>query len=120
MAHWAEIDDNNLVVRVIVASEEFIQSGAVGDPSRWIQTSYNTRSGIHELNGVPLRKNFAGIGSIYHPEHDFFSPPKPHDTSVLDLETGTWRDPIEHPNTRGTADQYRWDPETQNYVLISQ
>jgi hypothetical protein len=118
MAHWAEINEQNIVVRVIVAEEDFIQSGAVGDPGRWIQTSYNTYNGEHRLGLTPLRKNFAGIGSVYHPEGDFFSPPKPHDTSELDPVTGTWCDPVAHPDTRGSSDQYRWDSDSQSYVLI--
>jgi hypothetical protein len=118
MSHYAQIDENNIVVNVIRAEEDFINSGAVGDPTKWIQTSYNTRNGVHELGKEPLRKNFAGIGSIYHPDGDFFSPAKPHNTAVLNLETGTWHDPEPHPDTRGTSDQYRWDSDSQSYVLI--
>jgi hypothetical protein len=67
MSHFALIDNDNIVVNVIVAEQDFIDSGAVGDPSRWIQTSYNTYGGEHMLGGVPFRKNFASLGMIYDP-----------------------------------------------------
>lgn len=76
MAHYAEIDDNGIVLRVIVAEQDFIDSGAVGDPQKWIQTSYNTINGIHKLGGKPFRKNFAGIGYIYNKQLDEFNPPE--------------------------------------------
>ncbi len=56
MSHFAEIDQDNIVVRVIVAEQDFINSGAVGDPRQWIQTSYNTQGGQHLLGGTALRK----------------------------------------------------------------
>ncbi len=63
MGHFAEISgSNNIVTRVIVAEQDFIDSGAVGASSNWIQTSYNTHGGVHILGGTPLRKNYAGIG----------------------------------------------------------
>lgn len=118
MSHYAQIDENNIVVNVIRAEEDFIQSGVVGDPSKWIQTSYNTRNGIHELGKEPLRKNFAGIGSIYHPEYDFFSPAKPSEHYVLDLKTGTWRPPVPMPDTTGISTQYQWSESAKSFIEI--
>jgi hypothetical protein len=118
MAHYAQIDENNIVTRVIVAEQEFIDSGAVGDPATWIQTSYNTRNGHHMLNGTPLRANYAGIGFIYHPVHNIFSPPSPHPSHTLNTTTGQWESPVPHPDTRGTSDQYKWDENTKTYVKI--
>jgi hypothetical protein len=114
MGHYAQIDSNNIVTRVIVAKAEFINSGAL--PGKWIKTSYNTRNGIHELGGVPLRKNFAAIGYIYHPDLDIFTPPKPVDSYVLDIETGQWVPPNGPLNTRGSDTQYRWDEATRTYI----
>ena len=74
MAHFARIE-NNIVTQVIVAEQDVIDSGLFGDPKSWIQTSYNTRNGVHLLGGKPLRKNFAGIGYIYDPVADEFNPP---------------------------------------------
>ena len=74
MAHFAQIQ-NNIVTQVIVAEQDVIDSGLFGDPASWIQTSYNTRNGVHVLGGTPLRKNFAGIGYTYDPVADEFNPP---------------------------------------------
>jgi hypothetical protein len=74
MSHFAQIQ-NNIVVQVIVAEQDVIDSGLFGDPASWIQTSYNTHNGVHVLGGTPLRKNFAGIGYIYDPVADEFNPP---------------------------------------------
>ncbi len=64
MSHFAHVDENNIVTQVIVAEQDFINSGAVGDPSSWIQTSYNTYAGQHKNGGTPLRKNYADF-SVY-------------------------------------------------------
>jgi hypothetical protein len=91
MSHFAQIDDNNIVITVIVADQDFINSGAVGDPSKWIQTSYNTYGGVHKLGGTPLRKNYAGIGYTYDTQRDAFIPPCPDTaTHVLDDATCLW------------------------------
>lgn len=121
MAHFAEIDTNNIVLRVIVADQEFIDSGAIGDPSSWIQTSYNTKGGVHydpdtrlPDNGVALRKNYAGPGYIYHPVGDFFSPPKPYDSWVINEDTGFWEAPLPLPDD---TNKYDWDEDNQQWVL---
>lgn len=99
MAHFAQIDENNQVIQVIVAEQTFIDSGTVGDPSKWIQTSYNTRLGVHytenedgtmtpsEDQTRALRKNFAGVGYTYDIEKDAFIPPKPTDYDTVFNET---------------------------------
>ena len=92
MAHFAEIDGAGAVLRVIVADQEFIDSGAVGHPSNWVQTSYNTMGGKHEKGGQPLRKNYAGPGFVYDRGRDAFIPPKPGDDAVLNEETCQWED----------------------------
>jgi hypothetical protein len=92
MSHFAQINQNNIVVNVIVAEEDFIQSGALGDPSQWIQTSYNTLAGQHLFGGTALRKNYAGIGYTYDPLRDAFIPPKPNDTVVLNETTCQWEE----------------------------
>ena len=98
MSYFAEIDENNIVKRVIVAEQDFINSGAVGDPKNWIQTSYNTVAGVNVKGGTALRKNYAGIGYKYDKEKDAFILPEPvHKTWVLDEETGQYKPPIERP-----------------------
>ena len=98
MAHFAEIDNTGTVVRVIVAESDFISTM----PGTWVQTSYNTRGGVHHdpHTGEPsadqsqsLRKNYAGIGYTYDAQRDAFIPPKPSDDAVLDEMTCTWSEP---------------------------
>jgi hypothetical protein len=74
MAHFAKVE-NGIVTQVIVAEQDVINSGLFGDPASFIQTSYNTRDGVHILGGTPLRKNFAGIGYTYDPVANEFNPP---------------------------------------------
>ena len=64
MAHWARVK-GGIVTQVIVAEEEYFQTYIDDEPGEWIQTSYNTRAGQHDLGGTPLRKNFAGVGYHY-------------------------------------------------------
>lgn len=107
MAHFAEIDTNGKVLRVIVAEQDFIDSGAVGDPKNWIQTSYNTKEGVHEEGGTPLRKNFAGIGYTYDKVRDAFIPPKPHSSWVLNEQKGSWDPPRAYPKNKELPQE--WD-----------
>ena len=100
MSHYAHIT-NGIVDQVIVAEKKFIDSGAVGDPSQWIKTSYNTRGGVHfspttkkQDGGIPLRKNYAGVGYAYDQINDAFIPPKPTDGEyTLNESTCLW-DPV--------------------------
>lgn len=103
MSHWAEIDENNIVIRVLVGDEramteeESYQWLLDNLGGTWIQTSYNTRGGVHSLGGTPLRKNYAGIGFTYDPNLDAFIPPKPYDSWLLNEETCLWEAPIPKP-----------------------
>lgn len=115
MSHFAQIDDNNTVVQVIVAEQDFINSGAVGDPAKWIQTSYNTSGGVHRNGGVPLRKNYAGIGYSYDAGRDAFIPPKPYPSWILNDDTCLWDAPVAMP-TDGKL--YSWNETTQAWEEI--
>ncbi len=117
MAHFAQIDENNIVTNVIVAEQDFIDSGAVGDPSNWIQTSYNTQGGIHKLGGTPLRKNYAGIGYTYDSQRDAFIPPKPFDSWLLDEDSCNWEPPVSMPSD---GKLYSWDEDTTSWIEIVQ
>jgi len=115
MAHFTHINKNNgIVTQVIVAEQSFIDSGTLGDPSEWVQTSYNTREGKHKLNGMPLRKNYAAVGYTYDKARDAFLPPKPFKSWVLDEKKGTWTAPVVKP-----ADKkfYEWNEERVEWVL---
>jgi len=111
MSHFAEIDSNDLVIRVIVAEQDFMNLGLLGNPNNWIKTSYNTQGGIHINSGTPLRKNFASTGYTYDRERDAFIPPKPYPSWILDENTCNWVAPIEMPDD---GKIYRWDEGTAN------
>ena len=114
MAHFAQIDETNTVVQVIVAEQDFINSGAVGDPTKWIQTSYNTQGGIHTQGGTPLRKNYAGVGYTYDLSRDAFIPPQSFPSWLLDEESCLWEAPVAYPGDEGI---YGWDEDTLSWVL---
>jgi len=104
MAHFAKIDENSIVVEVIVAEQDFIDSGVVGDPTQWVQTSYNTRGGVHYSpetgepdGGEALRKNYAGIGFKYDVDRDAFIPPQPYASWTLVEESCLWQSPEPMP-----------------------
>jgi hypothetical protein len=111
MAHFAKVIDG-LVTEVIVAEQEFIDSGAVGDPSLWIQTSYNTHGGQHP-EGRPLRKNYAGIGFAYDPIKDAFIPTKPFASWLLNEDTCLWEAPVAMPQD---GKFYSWDEATTSWI----
>lgn len=122
MAYFAKIDENNVVVDIIKASQEFIDSGKVGDPSMWLQASYNTRGGVHYQRDTGtasgfagLRKNYPGVGYTYDPIRDAFIPPKPYDSWVLNEDTCMWMAPVPKPDT---TNFYRWDEDNVQWVQI--
>jgi hypothetical protein len=111
MAHWAEIDANNLVVRVAVTNSDD-PSGDEGYSwlvanlgGTWVQTSYNGA----------MRKNFAGIGFSYDSERDAFIPPKLFESWVLDEDTCQWQAPTPYPDD---GKVYVWNEETVSWQEI--
>lgn len=101
MSHWAELDENNIVKRVLkfddslMAEEESYQWLLENFGGVWLQTSYNTRAGVHQLGGVPFRKNYAGPSYSYDEERDAFIPVQPFPSWVLDEDTCEWVPPEE-------------------------
>lgn len=98
MAHWAELDENNVVLRVLVTNNDEPDEGyqwLVNNlGGRWLKTSYNTFAGKHKMNGTPFRKNYAGIGFTYDEQRDAFIPPKKncHPLDIyLDEESCIWQ-----------------------------
>jgi hypothetical protein len=117
MAHFAKLDENNIVVFVTVGrdednGQEDVLTARTGDVYK--QTSYNTHGGVHALGGTPLRKNYAGIGYTYDISRDAFISPKPFNSWVLNEDTCLWEAPIPMP-TNGKM--YRWDEATVSWVL---
>lgn len=117
MAHFAKVE-SGIVTQVIVAEQDFINTGAVGDPSSWVQTSYNTRGGVHygqdgqPDDGVALRKNYAGIGYTYDAVRDAFYAPKPYTSWVLNETTCYWEAPTAMPTD---GKRYTWNEETTSW-----
>ena len=102
MSHFAEIDGNGLVKRVIVADQDFIDSGVVGDAVNWIQTSYNHN----------IRKQFAGIGFTYDKAKDKFIAPQPYASWALDANDD-WQAPVAMPED---GKKYTWDEDNTTWV----
>lgn len=117
MSHFAEIDNNNIVLRVLVADNNLPNEGKdwleqnLG--GTWVQASYNTYQGEHLLGGVPLRKNFPATGYSYDPERDAFISPKPFDSWVLNENTCDWDAPTPMPND---GLDYYWDEDQLSWI----
>ena len=109
MAHFAELDENNIVLRVLVTDNDFPNEGydwlVDNLGGTWVQTSYNAN----------FRKNFAGIGFSYDPERDAFIPPKPFESWTLNEDTCNWEAPVAYP-TDGKI--YKWDEESLSWVEV--
>ena len=105
MAHYAYLDENNIVTQVIVGKDETdIVLDENGNPYDWEvyygakKTSYNTIAGVHILGGTPFRKNYAGIGYKYDESIDAFIEPKPYASWNLNEDKCIWEAPIPMPN----------------------
>ena len=108
MSHFAEIDENNIVLRVLVGDNSLPDEGEAFMNSlggTWVKTSYNGN----------IRKNFAGIGYTYDAGRDAFISPKPYESWVLNEETCQWESPVPYP-TDGVM--YQWDEETTDWKAI--
>lgn len=122
MAHYAFLDDNNIVTEVIVGKNEG-EDGIdweqhYGDFRGQVckRTSYNTQAGVHTSGGTPYRKNYAGIGYSYDPLRDAFVPPKPYASWSLDETSCLWEPPVAYP-TDGNV--YSWNEETTSWDAVS-
>jgi len=103
MSHFAKVE-NGIVTQVMVVEKEVLDLGHWGDPSLFVQTSYNTSGGVHRLGGTPMRKNYAGIGYTYDAGRDAFIPPKPFASWILDEGTCLWSAPTPMPVEEGKLD----------------
>ena len=124
MAHYAKIEQG-IVTKVIVAEADFFDTFIDDSAGSWIQTSYNTRGGVHyqpnsntpsENQSLALRKNFAGIGYSYDQTRDAFIPPKPFDSWILNEDTCLWEAPVAYPDD-GQA--YEWNESTKQWDLVT-
>ena len=118
MAHFARLDENNIVTFVTVGRQEDDGKEAelcarTGDVYK--QTSYNTHGGVHALGGTPLRKNYAGIGYTYDAGRDAFIPQKPYASWLLNETTCLWDAPVAYPDD---GKRYSWDEATTSWVEV--
>ena len=113
MAHYAKVK-NGIVTKVIVAEQDFIDNYKDNKAGVWVQTSYNTFGGQHKLGGTPLRKNYAGIGSIYDKLKDVFYEPQPFPSWTLNEDTCLWEAPTTKPDD---GKRYIWNEETTSWDL---
>ena len=123
MAHYAFLNMQNIVTEVIVGKEE------TDGPTNWEmhygnireqvckRTSYNTQGGVHSGDGIPYRKNYAGVGYTYDETRDAFIPPKPYDSWTLDETSCTWQAPTAYPDD---DQMYTWNEETTSWDLITE
>lgn len=121
MAHFAKVVDGT-VSQVIVAEPEFFDTFVDSSPGTWIQTSYNTRGGVHYSpetgepdGGVALRKNYAGIGFTYDATRDAFYAPQPYPSWTLNETSCIWEPPVAYPTD---GEFYNWNEETQSWDAV--
>lgn len=119
MTHFAKVE-NSIVTTVIVAEQDFVDT----QEGTWVQTSYNTRGGVHYSpetgeadGGTALRKNYAGIGYIYDSERDAFYTPQPYPSWTLNETSCIWESPVAYPDD---GESYVWDEETTSWLVISE
>lgn len=118
MAHYAYLDDNNVVTRVIVGRDEGDEGVDWEQYYGALRTSYNTQANRHIHGGTPFRGNFAGVGYTYDPligPDGAFIPPSPFPSWVLDVATVSWVAPVPYPDGAGPMDYY-WDEDSLSWV----
>ena len=123
MAHFAEIDSNNIVLRVVVIGNEDCQDsdgneseavgiafcqGLFGSDTNWLQTSYNSN----------IRKEYAGVGFKYDADKDAFIPPQPYSSWTFNETMWQWEAPVEYPDST-YIQEYNWNEDTQSWDLIT-
>jgi hypothetical protein len=127
MAHYAQLDENNIVIDVNVIDndqeEELGEAGivewllSVWGGTDWKKTSFNTQGNTHLLEGIPFRKNYAGIGFTFDSERDAFIPPQPFPSWVLDEDTCQWESPVPRPDD---DKDYRWNESTVSWDEVEE
>tara|TARA_B110001454_G_scaffold185312_1_gene181465 strand:+ start:357 stop:719 length:363 start_codon:yes stop_codon:yes gene_type:complete len=114
MAHYAILDENNVVTQVIVGKDETDHTHNWEEYYGGKRTSYNTSEGIHKLSGTPFRKNYAGIGFTYDQARDAFIPQKNPSFSswILNEDTCQWNAPTPMPDD---SKFYDWNEATTSW-----
>jgi hypothetical protein len=124
MAHYAFINDSNIVTQVIVGRNENEVVDGISDWEAYygermgktcLRTSYNTRAGEHTEGGTPFRGNYAGIGYSYDETLDAFIPPQPYSSWTLNETTYSWEAPVAYPTDGGL---YTWNETQQTWEAV--
>ena len=132
MARFAKVDKDNIVQTVHVVENKNLLNDQGEEEEviginflikvhgeeigfTWIQSSYNTRGGVHSDGKTPFRKNHAGIGFTYDETRDAFIPPKPYDSWTLNEDTCIWDPPVAYPDD---GKKYVWNEDTQAWDEI--
>jgi len=135
MAHYAFLDENNIVTEVIVGKDEddldTLPEG-FADWEEWYadfrgqtckRTSYNTNGNKHLLDGTPFRANYAGVGYTYDVDNDVFIPLKSYASWVIDETTWTWKAPVDEPDLTddevASNSYYQWNEDTTSWDLVT-
>ena len=124
MAHFAKINESNIVTQVVVVNDSDGNNDTDGQnflnnlfktTHTWKKTSYNTYGNTHRLGGTPYRKNFASVGFTYDSSRDAFIEPKPYNSWTLDETTCLWEPPVAYPSD---GKSYEWDEDNKQWVEI--
>lgn len=120
MAHYAQVNSENIVTQVIVYDDGDNETKASADlkkmfGGKWLKTSYNTFQGTHKQGGIPLRGNYAGIGYLYDETLDAFLHPKPYPSWILDPQLFSWVPPVPKP-----ALNCLWNEDTQTWTILDE
>ena len=122
MAHFAKINESNIVTQVVVVNDSDGDNDTDGQnflnnlfktTHTWKKTSYNTYGNTHRLGGTPYRKNFASVGFTYDSSRDAFIEPKPYNSWTLDETTCLWEPPVTYPSD---GKSYDWDEDNRQWV----
>ena len=130
MAHFAKLNQDNIVITVnVLSNNELLVDGVDNEQKgidflnnlfntndNWKQTSYNTKGGVHKLGGTPFRKNYAGIGYTYNEEKDAFISTQPYPSWTLNEDTCWWEPPVAYPTDAQSA---TWNESTTSWDLES-
>ena len=122
MAHFAKLDENNIVLKIHVVDNVNAPTEAAGIAylkgihgwDKWKQTSYNTYGNIHKLGGTPFRGNHAGEGGSYNETHDIFIGPQPHTSWTLNISKCKWEAPVIYPTD--TTYTIKWDEPNLRWI----
>ena len=122
MAHFAKINESNIVTQVVVVNDSDGNNDTNGQnflnnlfktTHTWKKTSYNTYGNTHRLGGTPYRKNFASVGFTYDSSRDAFIEPKPYNSWTLNETTCLWESPVAYPSD---GKSYEWDEDNRQWV----